>query len=103
MSPQAQEIDLQSLMQRQYDAEMQALTVDTEVWRVDSTYCWTNDAIAGMEVPTVRSYNLEFSEYSGQILHEERQQYIDGAWINSLRKQYIYDCLLYTSPSPRDS
>jgi len=88
---QAQEADLQSLLQRQYESEMEALVVDTEVWRVDSTYCWTNDALAGMEVPTVRSYNLEFSEYSGQILQEERQQYIDDEWINSLRKSYIYD------------
>ena len=90
-SIQAQEIDIQSLLQKQYDAEIEALVVDTEVWRVDSTYCWTNDALAGMEVPTVRSYNLEFSEYSGQILQEERQQFIDGTWINSLRTQYIYD------------
>ncbi len=88
---QAQEIDFQSLLQKHYNAEMEALVVDTEVWRVDSTYCWTNDALAGEEVPTVRSYNLEFSEYSGQILQEERQQYIDGAWINSLRTEYIYD------------
>lgn len=91
LSAQAQEVDLQSLFQRQYDAEMEALVVDTEVWRVDSTYCWTNDALAGTEVPTVRSYNLEFSEYSGQILREERQQFTEGNWINSLRKQYIYD------------
>lgn len=90
-SVQAQEIDLQSLLQRQYDAEMQALVVDTEVWRVDSTYCWTNDALAGLEVPTVRSYNLEFSEYSGQILWEERQQFAEDTWTNSSRVQYIYD------------
>lgn len=87
----AQEIDFQSLFQKQYEEEIQALVVDTEVWRVDSTYCWTNDALAGMEVPTVRSYNLEFSEYSGQILREERQQYIDNTWINSFRKNYVYD------------
>ena len=90
-STQAQETDLSSLLQREYEDKIQELVVDTEVWRVDSTYCWTNDALAGMEVPTVRSYNLEFSEYSGQILQEERQQYIDGAWINSLRKRYVYD------------
>ncbi|MGK0364474.1 MAG: hypothetical protein ACI85O_001531, partial [Saprospiraceae bacterium] len=91
ISAQAQEINIQTLFQKQYDAEMQALVVDTEVWRVDSTYCWTNDALAGMEAPTVRSYNLDFSEYSGQILHEKRQQYIDGAWINSLQTRYVYD------------
>lgn len=84
---QAQNIDFQ----RQYETEMQALVVDTEIWRVDSTYCWTNDVSVGMEVPTVRSYNLGFSEYSGQILREERQQFTDATWINSLRKEYIYD------------
>ncbi len=87
----AQEIDSQSLLQSQYNKEMAALVVDTEVWRVDSTYCWTNNALEGVEMPTVRSYNLEFSEYSGQILKEERQQFIEGEWINSLRKEYIYD------------
>lgn len=88
---QAQETDLTQLLHRQYNEQMQSLVTETEVWRVDSTYCWANVPAIGAEIPTIRSYNLEFSEYSGQILREERQQFVNNEWINSGRKAYIYD------------
>ena len=45
------------------------------------------------------------AEYIGiEELHEQLIRVADGLELNTetLAKMFLYDCLLYTSPSPRD-
>lgn len=67
-----------------------ASITNTEVYRVDSVYCYSGNIETGEETPNVRQYNTAFSE-TGQILSQIEQVYNNGVYFNSVSRNYSYD------------